>query len=875
MPPSLPNPPFVFPAQDPNDASPQSSPVDLQPKTPPALPAFSFNPGSGHEPQPSSGAPPSRGGGHRRRYSEFVGGDRLVSPEAAEDSHPSDEKPTPTPAPAPAPAKLPPPNPGFAKGGHGRRGHAHRRSAAVSSVDLSAISNALDTKPSPDSAPCTPADAKREHALDDVPRPMSYSATGLNHPTPPASPLVSAAGNLPGHMDFGISNDSRTAGQPSLPAAPQISDSISDQPGDTAVDSGRPVGKSELTSNPTPRTRPKTADALLSFEQRETGMPGNFQQRRRPISATAHSRAHKSLSSGVLDLALRKMKAPGDDFHVRGDRRHSEAESLDASGDDTDESCESSPTAKDKAKSKKKKRQEKVRSWAGAILTRNKGKSQQPKETQVGESSKRPPVLTRTNSDVGSGLDVDFDDDNIVVIQSPTNPNAPKSSEPDEMPTTPTLENAWKPRSFYEQCKQDDTQSPIIDLDAALGPFNTPELRPGFVAGSNFSAASRRMYSGGRRGEFIGPEMRYHRRAESAPEMPPFDRSFMPGNRLATNSAMENADVFYEEDEDAFLAASGQSPEDDGRPPSSPSGVVHADSNDNRSVKSMSSSDTLTRHTAGYDKESQHTGLGIRRNASDEVSPDPPSSGHEERKAFVAQSAVEQVQQAKNPFNQTKSPVDIIRQEKGQNRAPAPSSPDVSPGFLPVDKRPATSPTELGPSIPHLSLHDGPPLPNSSFPSPDLNGYPSDATRSIATPSTTTTDRKLSGPSFNMPMDRPHGSIEDVPSLTSSASTTTTRMHRFSASFLPHSRRSGDRSASFSAGAARRSSQASSVKRSSFASLSKLVAGPHAERSKLCHEEKPPGDAPEKAKKKGRRISRLMHFWRMKDKGKPSENAQG
>lgn len=599
-------------------------------------------------------------------------------------------------------------------------------------------------------------------------------------------------------------------------------------------------------------------------------MSDNVKPRRRPISSAGYSRANKSMSSGVLlDLAWRKMRPTGDDFHVPDSRRSSDAES-DASGDDADDSCEPSPTVKGSANSKKKKKgQKKVRSWAGAILTRSKGK-QPKKDAPASEPSKPPPVITRTNSDLGSGLDVDFDDDNVVVLRTPTNPNTPELSQPSDPPTTPTLENSWKPKSFYEQGKQDDTQSPIIDLDAALGPFNTPEMRPGFVAGSNFSAATKHMYSGGRRGEFIGPEMRYHRRAESAPEMPPFDLGVMSAKRLAVNTAMENADVFDEEEEDAFLAASGQSPEDDGRPPSSPSGVVHADSSDNKSVKRTDSADTLTRHTAGCVKESQNTGLGIRRNMSAELLSDLGSPSQEDHLAPGASSAVEQVQQAKNPFNQPKSPVDVVKPEKWQNKAPAPSSPDVSPGFLPADNRPFTSPVELGPNISHLSLQDGRSHPDSSYASLDSNST-ANVPRPIATPPTT--DRNLSRPSFNMPVDHSHASIEDVPSLTSSASTVTTRMRRLSASFLPHTRRSGDRPASFSAVAARRSSQANAAKRSSFASLSKLMAGPHGERSKLSHEEKPPGDGPDDAKKVGRRISRLVHFWRTKDKHRTNENA--
>lgn len=626
----------------------------------------------------------------------------------------------------------------------------------------------------------------------------------------------------------------------------------SNQTEDPARNSGPPPSNTDVEVSPKPRARPKTADASFMFGQTETGTSEGIPHRKRPISATYHSRAHKSLSSGVLELALRKMKHAGNEFRTND----SDDEASITSMDDCHESSESSPTATDNEKSKKK-RQKKVRSWAGAILTRSKGKlHQSKKDTAEDGSPKPPPIITRTNSDLGSNLDVDFDDDNVVVIQTPTNPNAPGSEPAPETPTTPTLENSWKPRSFYEQGKEEDVRSPIIDLDAALGPFNTPEMRPGLVAGSNFSAATKRMYSGGRRGEFVGPEMRFHRRAESAPEMPPFDRSF-PGGRLGSNPSIESADVFYEEDEDAFLAASGQS-EDAG--PSNPP------TNDDKSASSKDSSQTLTRRAARLD-DLPNAGLGIRRNASAELPPPDPPYVQQNRRAFKKQDAVEQLQQARNPFSQPRSPVDIVKREEWSRKEPAPASPDISPRFLPADKRPTTSPMDLGPNIPQFSLHDGPSGPNSSFPSPDFHGS-SDASRSITTPSTS--DRKLSGPPYNLPLDHPYASMEDVPSLSSSTSTTS-RMNRFSATFLPRKRFSTDRSASFSAMAERR--QSNSTKRSSFASLSKLVVGPQAERSKLRYEEKPPGDAPEQTKKKGHRISRLKHLWRTKDKDKDKDKS--
>ena len=865
----LPNPPFVFPARSPDESS-QPNP---QPTSRPALPAFSFHPGPAHTSQPSLSAPaPNRGAGHRRRCSEFVGGEHLVSPGQREGSPPKDERP-----PQPPP-NFPPPGPGFSAGGAGRRRHSHRRSAAVSSVDLTAIQNALNIQPAAGSAPSTPADpAESQTTGGEHTRPVSYAGPSLHQRmTPPTSPQILVDGRLPPHApedppespgdsppieaDEGVSaKESRS------------SDTVRPEVPTRSLDSLPACDQTPSRAGKT-RPRPRTADASFWFGPNE---PGSSESRaKRPLSGAGHSRFRKSMSSGVLEAALRKNYAMNDDHHWTDSSRHSSSDDghSDASGD---EHGLEAGTAKKRSKTKR--RQKKVRSWAGAILTRSKskGKKQQPK-TGPGSKPIPPPVLTRTNSDVGSGLDVDFDDDNTVVLRTPTRPDGPgslSSSAEDVVEPAPSLETAWKPRSFYEQTSepQRDVLSPIIDLDAALGPFNTPDMRKDRPE-SGFSAATKRMYSGGRRGEFIGPEMRYHRRAESAPEMPPFDRSFLGSARLANNPSLDNPDVFYEEEEDAFLAATSASPkksEDRARAQSHPV-FSSTDESDRHSQDSGDSSDTLAHRptTEPVDPDAGRGDTPTREAAAAPEVPEP--AAQSERNAQMSMRPASSrapgpAPEVKDPFVDhprapSDAPLDHFR------RMPIAHSPDVSPRFAPADHRPITSPLELPPNIPHFSLQ-GASLSNSPFSSPILTGSSSDVPRSIATSST---DRKFSNPSHHPYMDFPHASTDDVPSLTSSASTMTNTLNRFSASFFPRRRLSTDRSASFSATVPRRTSQANSSKRSSFASLSKLVVGPHAERSKLRHEEKPPGDEPDKGKRKGRRISRLMHFWRTKDKDRPS-----
>ncbi|KAJ5167069.1 uncharacterized protein N7482_005850 [Penicillium canariense] len=853
MPAPLPNPPFVFPARDPEGSDSQAK---MPGRTPPALPAFSFNPGAGPSLQPAP-APNPRAGGHRRRPSEFVGGDQLVTPGAGESMDKREELTTATQPSAPS---GPPPG-----RGPGRRHHAHRRSAAISGVDLNAINKALGTNPAA-SAPATPGDRTFDTANESLSRPLSYSATSLGRPTPPASPRFSPVPPVPPiptaiHVEPPPTNNHADNARPSSAISDETSPSANnvrfEQP---EVDV--PVARATPPKRRS-KPRPKTADASLAFDLIQSKSVPDAPGVKRSKS-TGHSRSRKSMSTGHLDVTLANHGS--DDAHSTDTSRPSYSDDGSELSDTDNEADASYPTKKSHSKSKKK--QKRIRSWAGGILTRGKGKrhaktdAEEKPERQGKPAALIPPALTRTNSDVGSVLEVDFDNDDVVVLRTPTNSDAPVSAAErakDESPMpAPSLETSWKPRSFYEQnlSAQDDVlSSPIIDLDAALGPFNTPgDNRQSRGTPSKFHLATQRMYSGGRRGEFVGPEMRYHRRTESAPVMPPFDRSALSINRLVGTAALETPDVFYEEEEDAFLAAT-HFPRDE-LASSAPAETALAFSSsssseeDKNSVKSDDTAETLTKAPAP--SSPQHKGLGIEANEEPAIPKEVPP-------VPVDGVSVDTMQTTRNPFaTQPRSPIAILKSEESVPKALGPPSPDVSPRFVAVDKRPSTSPHMLPPSIPPFSLSAGASPSDSSFPSPDAPRF---------------NDRNFSSHSYHhLPSDYPYASVEDVPSLTSSTSTMTNTMHRFSATFFPRDRLSTDRAASFSAAVHRRGSQANTSKRSSLASLSKLVGGPHSERSKLYQEEKPPGDALDKSKKK-RRLSRLMQFWKVRDKEKHTEPA--
>ena len=88
---------------------------------------------------------------------------------------------------------------------------------------------------------------------------------------------------------------------------------------------------------------------------------------------------------------------------------------------------------------------------------------------------------------------------------------------------------------------------------------------------------------------------------------------------------------------------------------------------------------------------------------------------------------------------------------------------------------------------------------------------------------------------------------------------------RFSTS--AETRASTERSSSVSGVVPARTTSVSAYKRSSLASLSRLVGSSYGEKSKLSIASSAPSDEAEKRdKKKGNRISRLMRFWKSKEK---------
>ncbi|QSS50864.1 cell wall proline rich protein [Histoplasma capsulatum var. duboisii H88] len=839
-----PQPVFAFPQHDPPSPSSNSSTI----RSPAPLPAFSFP--QAPDPAISCTSPPPttpklRPAGHRRRPSELNGGEIVggLGPPMLENNV------------LPATLPLAAPGPGLSGPGPGRRGHQHRRSAAISSMDLTAVTKAFPPMPAGGSAPATPSDLRQQHALsEDIARPTSRSFPNLSTHTPPISPGLSLS--IPDS-----SSNLHTQWMKSRPLS-----TISSEGSISTVrhyGHGSTASSAALTvTSEKPQTRPKTAGPSFDQIHLKSDSTSENPPQKRPLSASASVTGLTASPSDIPALPpFKKNIIEGYNKFTSGSISKIDPSPL--------PKLEPTASCQDRARTlperKPSKKPKKMRSWAGILTRKAKKRSKKPPSRKAPTP---PPILSRTNSEVGSMAEINFDDDNVIILRTPTLPDAPRKLDTTEISNDSfSLGSSWKPRSFYEQGTDSDMFSPVIDLDAALGPFNTPEMGSDRNAGSGFSAATKRMYSGGRRGEFVGPEMRYHRRAESAPEMPPFDRSALGLGRFGGTSTLTNPDVFYEEEEDAFLAESDV-------PASRESSPVAPNEDADRSSGTNSSATVMGVPPNNDNRSLATPGLGIESvDAKDLPTPvaDTPcesTSSHPRTFQFAdspitpSSVAIEACGHSQN--HQRSDDIEIIEVEGWP-------IPNEKPTIFP-EKRPSTSPDYIYSMTPRTPIPD---VPVPSLPSPNHSNISFEVPR-LTTASSTMTDRDRHTFHSGYSMDHGasdynyrHDSTEDVPSLTSSASTTTGTMSRFSSSF--YNRGPGDRASSFSAATPRRTSRSNAPKRSSLVSLSKLVTGSTGEKSKLSYEEKAPRDDVEKSKKKGHRISRLMHFWKAKEKQRETD----
>ena len=390
--------------------------------------------------------------------------------------------------------------------------------------------------------------------------------------------------------------------------------------------------------------------------------------------------------------------------------------------------------------------------------------------------------------------------------------------------------------------------SPIIDLDAALGPFNTPSgYDPDWETSQKGSGPKRRtMHSAAGKTGFLGPGMHYHRRAESAPE---FENPRFMLHRLGSSSTMGEVFEDIDEEDDDW--------QDEAKPTTEKDSISKLGEDDETGlgidIKVVDAENMYADKAMDWTlDENSSIQRGVKRKGSGLSEGDRRHIGSSTKSEHSCTSLKDEP-----ILEESSSPVEIVDDSVSRSNSRAQSSDSTAtPPFRP---RPAKD-IEIQP----FSLQQPYPTPTScttqSFPQSPRSPFSYDAQRISTAPSSIVDEhggfRSLllgePGPELRM-------SVDDVPSLTSSNSTMT-RDSGFHSGVPNPQFRDGQRSASFSGGAITR-------KRSSMASLSRLISSSHGEKSKLSIESRPSNSDADKKDKgsKSRRISRMMQFWKPKD----------
>ncbi|KAK5624648.1 hypothetical protein RRF57_000364 [Xylaria bambusicola] len=846
--------------------------------TPPPLPDFAFNPGADTSSlSPSTASPSSRTishVGHRRGGSEFVGGTlkpgesitvMSTSPTKSESGFAS---PTLTPSTGPR---------------RHQRGHSHRRSGAISSHDLSLI---LQTSPNPSSrgssAPASPTGfhdqqppfkIKEQHTVDPaltapreatpvgehtLPEKPTRSLPELS-PKPPTRARVGFSDTLefiPRPLSL-VSTDTASTVRPGHSVSGSISSIASitntanaDRDLPTMLGSSVPLAKFG--------SRPSTAGAIL---ERTSGLhvaaEDNPSPKRRNSILILNDLAQ---ANHVTSAVSTPMKTPRrwtffgfDSFATASSPakpRLASTSSSDIATKDSTSTERISPTVdtdlaqvpgarrsgslSEEKKKSGKKRQKKVKSWAGSILPR-KSKSRAQK-SKARRRSQTPPI-TRVLKD--EDQDDEFSE---ATDQSSETDLGHNSNE-----LTGPVSGAGK-RS--QPGTDDEAFYPMIDLDAALGPFNTPTRDPRWEEAQRAGLPPKRQLhsAAGMRG-FTGPGMHYHRRAESAPEMPPFEGGRFSMHRFGSSSTM--ADVFEEDEEEDNHT--GESAADD---------------------STSESQDTNSRHEEeGHDTDAAST---PRQERSAELAvPKGDVSTSPSMKSKKSSSSLDLPAHGKGGNDSPSSNLhnDIIAEEGSyfvstsreaihttslETSIPAPS-PSRDWGLEQKESMPpdATSiilsgPPPTIPISPYSISH------SSSFPSP-RSPMSYDAHRISTAPSSITDDNNFRSLLMGEPGPELVRLSIDVPPSLASTNSTMTRDSNFGPGVRPRNKPFHEqRPASFT-------STAFGRRRSSLASLSRLISSAHGERSKLSTEVPFDNEVEKKSKaSKSKRITRLMQFWKPK-----------
>lgn len=865
--PALPTPSTEAEPDSPPSRSPSPShddalfPVKDTSNGPAALPSFSFNPGaslppdpnaptllspptSPHSPKPSPNRPVRHG--HRRGGSEFVGGSiRDGNSIAVMSTSPTKEGGF-------TPQSLQPPP---------RRGHRRGMSGAISTNDLPILPPpVVDWTPKGNSAPNSPTNFDEgvnatiplpddppalstlpEPIHDDVPQPDNVDDSPTSESPPdtqksdkPAKAASRARVGFSDTLEFIprplslVSSDtsSTVTARPPHSVSGSISSLVS--PASPADRDFSPAPAARAATREFDESRPSTAGAILERAAGPANGPSNTSPRRRnsiplligvPEASTvtpATPSPTKSkrwsffglepFSSSGPTSKLRPISSSSSDSHARP-----------YTGSSSDHGSDSE--AAEQKKKRRKSRKNTVKGWAGSILPlKTKSDKRSSKPAQVRPPTP-PPSITPLEDEV--------EDEAMEDADIPTQPTA--------MPTPP--------QSAPSEKRPEDSMHPMIDLDAALGPFNTPlphnpEWEAAQKAAGNVN--KRRLHSAQGMKGFVGPGMHYHRRAESAPDLPPFDPGRNSIHRFGSNSTM--ADVFEEDEEEDEEEAKDSKPQAQAVAPQS------SISTDTRATDAGAASDTASDTTSISGKNIRRTSSGL----SDKDQTSARSVRAECSKTSLHETVImEEPAQGSVPV---RSPA-LTHRSRDSLDSGAPSPKKIMPMThdLPTDAVPVMMPQGSTMPLSPYSMSNA-----SSHPSP-RSPVSIDAQRMSTAPSSVADDNCFQSLLMGEPGPEVRISVDyDIPSLTSSTSTMT-RESAFTPTARPYQPNIREQARPSSV-----SSAAFGRRRSSLISLSRLISSSHGERSKLSTELTLDGDAQARAAKKSKtkKFGRMMQFWK-------------
>jgi hypothetical protein len=818
----------------------------------------------------SPGMQASGRGAHRRGNSEFIGGDGKTGGLGLMSTSPTKVE-----------GALPIPD-GGAKAASRRRGHAHRRSAAISSHDLSDILKAPPT-PRAGSAPASPLEPPPDVQALIAPQPESSEEKRLSQIS--QSSDTSMEGTVtrrtpkvqfrPSHEYEYISRPSSslwsdTSSMTNTKRGHSVSGSMSSITGSLSSVSGSPSSRNRATTLETTfedenNSRPSTAGAILGSPEK----PISFFSGKRPSSAC--NSPGLSASSPVSPAFPPKKK------HHFGLKRSSESEwesgkhgfqspPFSPEGPRTGSSSDESSEVDHKrtlggTSSSKPSKKHKVTSMAWSIIS-GKSKVSGRKDKHKPRRAATPPPADFYQRPSTGGFDFgkDLENDWENTSPGPALPRFALSNSPYSLESPAThsmidLDLAQPQPPTRASRSEPDVSDLMIDLDEALEPLRSPPSSSSSPAlDGGFGVAKRRMHSGGGTGAFTGPGLHYHRRTESAPAMAMsnFDnfRASFALNSMGSNSSM--ADVFEEEEEEEDRNLTPR--------PSSKIEIIEDENGLGIGIEVVEADNAI--EGGGMDwSVDEHVPVRQTRSMAQEQRAQP-------EETYIQNDVIEEevgpveIADEVNTGRDSDSTInadDLMSLNKGKSVAADRDLPHPTPSFL----------------TPDISSS----VPSSNFPSPDLNSTFDEhqqprtltAASSFSThPSFDSTRLGEPGPQFRM-------SVDDVPSLTSSNSTMTSAVQPPPGpNVLSYQREDRSRSVCSESGISPNSSfHPHPSKRSSLHSLSRFIGSSHGEKSKLSIEEKAYDKSDEPgAKNRNRWSKRISRLWKpSKDDVKPSQSS--